>query len=148
VIVAEGAISDPMNPSTYPLNAGLLVLTNSDVSAFSGNTIVGAAYGIVAVTESEVQGGSDNVFQNGHTGIATFGARGPGFGRVTLGFSDFTQYAASFQGHPDDQSVLQCNYWGTSGGPSPIPDGIPPSVYTPWATAPVANGSGGACDGS
>jgi hypothetical protein len=145
IIVAEGAISNPTDPGTYPLNAGVVAHTNADISDFSGNTVVGAAYGIVAVNGSEVQGGRDNVIQSAHTGIATHGVRGPGSGRATLGFSDFTQYVAAIQSHADDPNVLHCNYWGAITGPNPAPPFIPPSVFTPWATAPIARTGASSC---
>ncbi len=143
-IIAEGAISDPLNVATYPLNTGLELL-NTDVTAFSGNTIIGAGYGIVSVSGSVVHDGRDNVFQSIHTGVATFGVRGPGTGRVTISFSDFTQYVSALQGHAGELSLLQCNYWGTTTGPSPAPAGIPSSVYTPWAVVPIAGTGATGC---
>lgn len=144
VITGQGNISDPMDPGTYPFSAGVAVQT-ADVTEYSGNTVTGAAYGLISTNAAVVHSGRDNLFQNGHTGVVTFGVRGPGLGRVTLGFSDFTQYVASFQSHGDDQSILQCNYWGSAAGPNAVPDWIPTGLYAPWAIAPIAGTGASSC---
>jgi hypothetical protein len=144
VILAQGAIPDPLDPASYPLQRGVAA-QNADITDFSGNTIGGARFGIIAVNGSVIHTGRDNVVSNSHTAIATFGAIGPGMGRAVLSYSDFIQYVTAFQGQASDLSVLQCNYWGTSTGPNPAPAGVPASVYTPWATAPIAGTGATGC---
>jgi hypothetical protein len=43
---------------------------------------------------------------------------------------------------------VTCNWWGTAAGPLAFAAGIPTSMYVPFATAPIANGAGGLCNGS
>ena len=71
---------------------------------------------------------------------------------LTVGESDLRTYYAPFAQPPvattPSTLVLTCNWWGTTAGnPYNVPDDAGTNVFIPWASAPIANGAGGLCDG-
>ena len=69
---------------------------------------------------------------------------------VDLQSNDFTGFVIpfSFDGSDPLASVLICNWWGSVAGPQNLDPTLPRSLYVPWATAPIAKGAGGLCNGT
>lgn len=112
------------------------------------NRITGSWAGI------RLDGGGDTgtgyVRNNVVDGVRTGFEAGPAFRTVSalqMLENDIVNTAASFfieSALP--AGSLACNWWGSVDGPSSVDPGFE-SLYSPWATGPVANGAGGACDG-
>lgn len=143
VVEGAGGSMDPSDRTTWPIPGNAILIESAEHVVLRGNTVRGAlwAYGIgggLGTVE-----GLDNVAD--HVGAAVVSFFGVD-GSLTMRSSDFTDYDASmFIG--DAAGVdLTCNWWGSASGPvnANTPD---PSVYTPWATEPVAGTSTTTCGG-
>jgi YVTN family beta-propeller protein len=98
-------------------------------------------FGIEGGVSGALQSAQNNVISTVLTGFGNSFAASPFTG------NDITSYVNPFAlGAPN--GALTCNWWGDSGGPQNVPAGADPAVSTPWATAPIANGAGGSCDGT
>lgn len=149
--------SSPADPSTYSLQIayqngnwfppGLEGIAQGAAVEFSRNRISNAQVGVRAFHGGTIEG-RDNVF----TGIfgEAFGAHDRGIAR--LRFNDVIDYVSPFglSGSPiadlPHRGTLdaQCNYWG-GGAPHNVHPSIPPSSYTPYATAPIAGTGATSC---
>jgi hypothetical protein len=69
------------------------------------------------------------------------------FGTTTLTKNDITDYVIPFT-LTFGSGALICNWWGSASGPVLVPAGASASIYSPWATAPIARNAGGACNGT
>jgi Right handed beta helix region len=92
--------------------------------------------GIVVATDVDAQ---DNLVTGGVFAFRQTAARA-----VSIRRNDFVAQAASFR-TVNPAGAFQCNYWGSSGGPSNPQVGVNSSAYTPWSYLPIAN-SGTSCD--
>ena len=140
MITGVGTITDPADQSAYPINGAGIEIVNG-TAIVNRNEITKARRGITLSQGSTITAGADNTLDN--LFVAVVSEVGSS---VVLNFSDFTNYVESIA---DDAgtSDLTCNWWGNIAGPQNIPFAIPDGVYTPFATAPIANGAGGPCDG-
>jgi DNA-binding SARP family transcriptional activator len=66
--------------------------------------------------------------------------------QATLNWNDFTRTHQALHQGATAPSDLTCNWWGSPAGPAGVSAAQGPSLYTPWATAPVAAG-GTTCTG-
>lgn len=107
------------------------------------NTVTNAVKGLDA--RDALITGTDNVINAVSTGIFGADLFGEDLTSVTINNSDITNYVVPLDG--DGLTNLTCNWWGSAAGPQNVPGGVPTSVYTPWAVAPIANGAGGSCTG-
>ena len=113
-----------------------------DNATVSGNTIVNADTGISA--HDAVVTGTDNVITETLMGISAVSVLLTT--SVTLNRSDVTSYVVPMDGA--GLSDLTCNWWGNTAGPQNVPVGVPAGVFTPFATAPIANNPGLTCGGA
>lgn len=131
----------PPDPARLEWGAGIL-FGHLDRMDATGNSVRNAHVGIVfqghgtAATAT----GSDNLIHNVQQGVFVWDVAAARFNR-----NDITGYretaATAINAAPD----LPCNWWGSALGPTVAY--VPPESFTPWATAPIANGAGGRCDG-
>ena len=112
------------------------VLGNATVSR---NIVVNAVAGLSVA--DHVMTGTDNVMTGVSVGIAAVSVSQTT--SVSLNRSDVTSYVVPMVG--DGLADLTCNWWGSAVGPQNVPVGIPASVFTPFATTPIANNAGVAC---
>lgn len=117
-------------------------LMNTDAT-LTGNTFTGLAGGIELHAAATITGRDNSIEMV--PGLAAVEIFEDGF--ADLRFNDFTGQAVGIGSAGDGTSVLTCNWWGDAAGPQNVDPGVPSTVYIPWATAPIANGAGGACDG-
>lgn len=142
LVEGVGGTREPNDQATWPIRSHAIHVGSAGQAEIRGNTVTGAffAYG-VGPSVGTVQG-LDNVADGVQTGFLSFFTEG----KVTFQSSDFTNYQVPL--HIDDITGfdLTCNWWGSTDGPqgAVAPD---PSVYTPWATAPVAGTSTTSCSG-
>jgi len=153
VIRALGVPADPGAPFTYDLPVGIWL--ENATATISRNTIERAATGIASMEASDVTSGRDNIIQTTWVAVRTnsIGADDSfDNGRVTLNFSDITDYASAVWSQPGDASSdLTCNFWGAVLGGEPtgfLHDNAPaPTTFVPWATGPVAGTGANSCTG-
>ena len=158
-IVGTGGGGLPSDPLSYAIDAaaifvGDLVGTNgvhSTTVTVSGNTISNAAAGIRASGGGVTITGANNVISNVLAGLRLDNTS-PAASSLTIASSDFTSYFTpiTFTGPsvPLSTLVATCNWWGSAAGPQNITPGTLISMLSPFATAPVANGAGGQCNGT
>ena len=153
-VIGYAAQPDPetvmsSDPFQYPItDAGIIVGLfgpGPGTATVSHNRIRGAFRGVFANSGSVI--GSNMTMDS--VGIAF--AVGPN-SSLTIGESDVHTYYAPFAQPPvamfPSTLILICNYWGTTAGnPYNVPDDAGTNVFIPWATAPIANGGGGLCNG-
>lgn len=120
-------------------DAGHGVRVQELTATLSENAIRDAEVGIHVDGADARVSGLDNVVEASAMGIQTLDV-----GSVAIHSSDFTGYANNVA--DDLDADLTCNWWGSPYGPTSFtaPD---PSVYTPWATEPVAGTFTTTCDG-
>jgi hypothetical protein len=137
-IEGQGGTNDPADPNTWAIHSSAVLVANTGSLEISGNNIFNAFRALIFESQVGTVTGSDNVVDNSSTGIEV-----DDVASLSLNYSDFTDVAGNWIGDPD--ADVTCNWWGD---PANLPVGAyDPSAYTPWATAPIANGAGGACDG-
>ncbi len=152
-IIGVGGGGDPSNPASYAIQFAGIGLGRIRVDPFntlpqlgnamlSGNTIVNADTGLSA--HDAVITGTDNIITGTLVGIA--GLSVTTTTSVSLNRSDVTSYVLPMTG--DGLVDLTCNWWGTDAGPLNVPVGVPAGVFTPFATAPIANIAGVTCGGT
>jgi hypothetical protein len=153
----------PSAEGSYALPVGAIVIgPNSvglgDVSGLSAstvtvnqNSVTNAVAGVRVVGGGSTVTGSNNVITNVHSALRLDNTNAtPSSLSVTT--SDVTNYFRPilFLGASPAPNTITatCNWWGSVLGPQNILAGTLPASFTPWATAPVANGAGGLCNGS
>jgi len=104
--------------------------------SLAGNTVTNAYRGLDAGSETPITA-THNTMRVTHTAV-----RGSA-GVATE--NDFEDYVLPFEAV--DAARLQCNWWGSAAGPQNVPADVPSSLFTPWATTPIANAGQPACDG-
>lgn len=129
---------DPSDTTSYGYTAGISILSGANQTV-NGNTISGAVRGLEG--SAVLQSARDNVI----TGVFT--AFSGTFGTNPLLNNDVSNYVTPFT-LTFGAGGLTCNWWGNAAGPQNIPVGANAAIYTPWATAPIARGAGGLCDGT
>jgi hypothetical protein len=132
---------DRADSAQYGYLAGIRIRGDTNL-AIDGNSVSGAVRAIDAGGLGQaIQSLRDNL-------ISTVGTAFRGtFGTNPLSRNDITDYLIPFSG-TFGGGALACNWWGTAAGPQNVPAGTDSSIYTPWATGPIARGAGGVCDGS
>lgn len=138
VVRGIGQDAAAANPwERYPLTLAGIEVVDGARAEVSGNTVENAFIGLqfgAPVTAS----GLDNVVTGVEVGIQAFPDA-----VVTIRSSDLTDWTFALQaGGPQD---FTCNWWGDAAGPGPT--GGDPTLYTPWATTPVAGTSTTTCSG-
>lgn len=137
------------DPNQYPIFDAAIMIglsgPNHTTGTVSHNRIRGAYRGIFV--GSGTMTGSNMTMDSVGTAFEV-GANSS----LTVGESDISTYYAPFAQPPvvlvPSTLVLICNYWGTTAGnPYNVPDDAGTNVFVPWASAPIANGGGGLCDG-
>ena len=140
VITANTVTGVGVGPTGYAIErAGIVVGGDATVSR---NIIFNADTGLSA--HDAVITGTDNVITGTLVGIA--GVSVTTTTSVSLNRSDVTSYVIPITG--DGLVDLTCNWWGTDVGPQNVPVGVPAGVFTPFATAPIANNAGVTCGGA
>lgn len=154
-IEGVGAPADPADQASYPLQIafqagawypedqteGALPQPRGVPVEFSRNRVVNAEVGVRAFHGGVVYG-TDNRFDT--LWGEALGAHDYGVNRIQR--SDFVNYRQAFATSAGGEMEVTCNWWGTAEGPQGewMPSGV---TFAPWATGPIANGAGGACDG-
>ena len=140
-VIGIGGTHDPSIAETFPMHfAGININTGS--VELSRNTVEGAFHAIVFNNVGTVTA-SDNTIDGVNVAWQAFGSVGSG----SIHSNDITNFGVPFQGPGFTPGSLTCNWWGSVFGPDPGP-GPDPDIFTPWATAPIANSAGGLCDGT
>lgn len=147
----DGVTSFPITRTAIAVHATNGRAAQSSVSV-NGNLISGAAspfeFAVIAnpdaIGSSLVVDASDNIASNIGTAITVSGMSGT----VSLRMSrnDFSGYANVYYGPSLSNVALQCNWWGSTTGPINPPTQFLADVFTPWATEPIANNGGVACN--
>lgn len=160
-ITGIGGGGSPSLESSYAMSIGGIVITPNaptDLAALSSstvsvtqNTVTNAAAGILVRGGGSTVSGSNNVFTTVHSALRLDNTSAtPSSLSVTT--SDFTSYFSPilFLGASPAPNTINatCNWWGNVLGPQNLLAGTPVVSYSPWSTAPVANGAGGLCNGT
>ncbi len=147
-ILGAGDPSDPQDPATYAIARGIEVISRSQGQtvpgapvAVSANLIRNAQTGISAFQGGSIVG-SDNVAE-----VVFIGLNAGESGSLNIQRSDILYVVSAINGDGTVRVHATCNWWGFAGGPQRWSSAVDPSSFTPWATAPIANGAGGACNG-
>ena len=138
-VMTGSGVGNLADPATYPAQLGLGVYFGQ-VTA-NRNSFVQVGTGVDVGPEGTLIG-RDNTFAQMVTAVGFVDAAAT----VDFRFNDFTGQITDI-GFAGIGTNLTCNWWGNIAGPQNIEPSIPVAVYTPWATAPIANGAGGLCDG-
>lgn len=139
-------ITDRTNQNQYGfrLSAMRAEGLGSSLSA-EGNTVTSAWEGLNARAGGSVSGSGNDMEL---LGIATV-IHGSDAAMDVHG-SDFTDYVHAIEQIDNTSSSLNCNWWGSASGPSNVNiiNGQGASLYTPWATSPIAGtGQSSGCTG-
>jgi hypothetical protein len=164
VILGGGLVGPASDTASYRFRAGGIVIGSTSTGSLfdaslvanqtaniSMNTITNAASGIRAMGGGVTITGTNNTISNTHSVVRMDNATTtPSSLSVTT--SDFTSFVSAIRfawllSAPGTINAT-CNWWGTAAGPQAFAVGIPSSMYVPFATAPIANGAGGLCNGS
>ena len=154
-IIGTGGGGPPSSPLSYAVPGGGVLVgsvangVHSGTVDVSGNTISNAGAGIFIRGGGATATGSNNVVSNVLAGLRIENTSTTP-SSLTIGASDFTSYFTPVQfSSPAAASTLvaTCNWWGNPAGPQNLEPFTPATMYVPWATAPVANGAGGPCNG-
>ena len=139
VLEGVGGSTDPSDDTTWPIPSNGILIEQAGTVEISGNTVRNAFFSLTVGAVAGVTG-RDNVVDNTRTALNV----APDVSSFSMNSSDFTNY---FDAHVGSTLAdLTCNWWGSADGPHGL--GVPdPSVYTPWATEPVAGTSTTDCDG-
>jgi hypothetical protein len=150
--LVEGALmpGDPSDRLQYAFREGAIRVDHSTCAMgavhVTGNLVRNAGVGYAAQNtasgcEQIDMVGAHNRAHDVHTAAATFSG-----GRIALQQSDFTGWVRPMDMILPPTGVatlragdLTCNWWGAETGPNSVPDAVPPEVYTPFATAAIAN---------
>ena len=162
VILGGGIVGPATDTASYRYRGGAIVVQAPGASAFdatgtatatadvSMNTITNAATGIRVLGGGISVTGSNNDISRTHSVVRVDNTSATPSSLVnnTNDFSNFvTAIRFNWPSAPGTINV-QCNWWGTAAGPAAFAIGVPSSMYSPFATAPVANGGTGLCNGS
>ncbi|HEY5491690.1 MAG TPA: right-handed parallel beta-helix repeat-containing protein [Gemmatimonadaceae bacterium] len=143
-IVAAGGSTDPADPSTWPIWVSAIHVGGK--VTLLGNRISGAWIGLVFQGSAVSATGSDNTISRVGSVLALGDAAA-----VTLNGNDFTGYSSPISIWYSTNTMgpvsLRCNWWGSTDGPQNVNwvAGQWPTMYTPWATQPIANQPAVAC---
>jgi hypothetical protein len=129
---------DPTVAANYGYSAGGIQISGGTNQTVSVNDVSGAVLGLEG--NASIAAATDNVIT---TVMTVFSGT---FGTGPLTFNDVSNYVSPFT-VTFGTGQLQCNWWGVATGPQNIPGGAAVTIYTPWATAPIARNAGGQCDG-
>jgi hypothetical protein len=147
--VVTGIGSNPENREGHAVGClgewcGLITVEGGSSAELEGNTLSNGNIGIFAREGGQVTGRDNRVSDVGR-GIAILDEGSA----ATLRFNDVT--GASIldleQSH-GEASDLTCNWWGSAEGPDDVASAEGPSLYSPWASAPIAGAGATACAGS
>lgn len=140
--VIRGIGRDPSAPTThdqFPLTLAGIEVVDGATAEVSGNRVENAFIGL-QFGHPVAANGLNNVVTNVDTGIQAFPDS-----KIEIHSSDITDYQVALAaGGPAAVQDFTCNWWGSEDGPTDAGD---PSLYTPWATEPVAGTSTTTCDG-
>lgn len=123
---------------------GLVTVEGGSTAEVSGNELSNGNIGIYARDGGSITG-RDNRVSDVRRGVAVLDAGSS----AALRFNDVT--GATFLDLEESHaggSDLTCNWWGSAAGPDAAASAQGPSLYTPWATAPVAGTGATTCAGS
>ena len=136
VMTGSGVPSNPLDETTYPSQVGLEAFQGNVTMNRNSFTNVGTG---VVVSDGSSLTGRDNTLD----GMATaFIGHDPA--TVDFRFNDFTNFAGAEIWGSLTSGDLTCNWWDNVLGPQSV-TGPPPSVYTPFATAAIANTAATGC---
>ncbi len=128
----EGSATDP---NTWPMHDAVIRLENADGSTVTNNDIYRGYRGVV------VAGSASNItMQDNRIGQEAIALEADG-GSPTLSITrnDVTDYQVnSLAGSGWTSGSATCDWWGATSGPTLVAAGIGGSVYTPYASAPIA----------
>lgn len=143
VIAGVAAGVDRSEPFDYSFHGDGIRFDSMEVAGtVSDNSISGAYRALSTDAGSVAMTASDNTI----TAVWT-GARVVNGGQMSVQSSDFTDYIVPIDPtEPFGAGSLTCNWWGGA-GPQGVDPGIPATVYTPWATTPVAGSTTTTCTG-
>jgi hypothetical protein len=132
-----GAVTGPRgDPLSYTFSVAGIRVDGRGAVSLDGNSVTNAYRGLEAGPETPITA-THNSVRVTHTAV-----RGSA-GLATE--NDFEDYVLPFEAVT--AASLPCNWWGSAAGPQNVPAGTPASLFTPWATAPIANAAQPACDG-
>ncbi len=140
-ITGTGGGGDRTDPHAYPMqNSAIQVASGS--ATISRNVVRNAFRGIIFTPVTGTA--TDNTID--HVWAAFFGGGAPGTSFAHVNRNDLTDYvvplvSAGVFGLGD----FTCNWWGSPDGPQNPPPDFSPSMYTPWATQPIANNPAVSC---
>lgn len=132
-----GTVTGPRaDPMSYTFGVAGIRVEGGGAVSLAGNTVTNAYRGLDAgpgtpITATHNTMRVTHTAVRGSTGVATE--------------NDFEDYVLPFEAV--DAARLPCNWWGSAAGPQNVPADVPASLFTPWATAPIANAGQPACDG-
>lgn len=138
---------DPGNPDAYAIKLGGLLIENLGKMTAHRNTIKNANMGISVLSGGFLIAGQDNKIENVRAAVAAYDLHGLGASYANLRSNDFTGYAVAVLNDSfDPSSNLTCNWWATPAGPLNSQGALSSvSLYTPWATQPVAGSAITSC---
>jgi len=158
-----GSISDTLS---YRFRSAAILVTPSGLALGSPTDISLAATAHVSASQNSIDNagfafrivgggatftGTDNAVTRTLAGLLLSNTSGTP-SSLTITHTDFSSYFTPILGAwPVGQSntiAATCNYWGSANGPQNVALGLAASLYVPFATSPIANGAGGACNGS
>ena len=160
-ITGVGGGGPPSAEASYATPFGGIVITpptqtdangiSSSTVSVTQNTVTNAVAGLRVVGGGSAVTGSNNVFSNVHSALRLDNTSASPSSLV-MNLSDFTTYfrPISFLGAGISPNTINgtCNWWGSAAGPQNLMPGTPSTIYSPWATGPIANGAGGLCAGT
>lgn len=131
VIAGTGGLRAPNDYLTWPIRYAGIAVQGS--ASLSGNRVSGAWTGLSFGQAGTIASGSDNTISNVGSVMFVYMSTS-----VTLHRNDFTNYGNAIQYIYQAGTVsLTCNWWGNAAGPQNV--GQWATLYTPWATVPIAN---------
>ena len=164
IILGGGIVGAATDTASYRFKSAAILLqapslvadffdasgTTTATADVSMNTITNAATGIRILGGGISVTGSNNDISRVHSVVRVDNTSTTPSSLInhTNDFANFvTAIRFNWPSAPGTINV-QCSWWGTAAGPSAFAVGVPVSMYSPFATAPVANGGTGLCNGT
>ena len=131
----------PSAPTSWTIQAGIRVSAGSPFTPFliRRNAITDAHTHFIVQPNIPLTA-TDNTAIGGFFAISNASAVS------VYNRNDFVGLGASFPNVGITPAAnIRCNWWGSAAGPVAPPIALPPAVYTPFSTAPIANQPSVAC---
>lgn len=144
VLTGLGGPADPApdDPASYAFSVSGLQAEGHSTMRADANAVHGADIGMLVRTGSVMEGERNRV-NRVRAGIVAVDVGT----RATLRWNDITRYRRALDQSGHTGSDLTCNFWDTPAGPQNYSSSQGASLFSPWATEPVAASSGGTCSG-